>query len=157
MVDPQESGGKRDWRCEDAYAYADVLPRRAWAWEFLRRDPHFRQTWSDVSTTARIETPSPNLTMITAGAELAEMVRWGLFFRRPARAGRDRGCRPVGPARLSPRPADDRAPVRSSPPRAGLSPLRDPVSRHGPADGGRCAAFAVSRGRPDPSAHRLRR
>lgn len=157
MVDLHGPGGERDWRCEDAYDYTDVLPRRAWAWEFLRRDRDYQKAWSDVSTTVRIETPSPNLTVITAGAELAEMARWGLFFRRPARAGRDRGRRPLGPARLSPCPANVRAPVRSSPPRSGLSPVQHPMPRHAPADVGRHATPAVSRGRPNAPTRRLRR
>jgi len=81
MVNSYAPGGEWDWRCDDAYDYTDVLPRRAWAWEFLRRDPDYRQAWSDVSTTVRIETLSPNLTVIAAGAEIADMARWGLFFR----------------------------------------------------------------------------
>lgn len=111
MVDPHGPDDEQDWRRDGAYDYTDVLPRRAWAWEFLRRDPDYRQVWSDVSTTVRIETPSPSLTVITAGAELAEMARWGLFFRRPARAGRGYRRRPLGSACLSPCPAGVRAPA----------------------------------------------
>lgn len=81
MVEPRETADASDWRRDATYGYTDALPRRGWAWEFLRRDQDFQQAWSETSATVAIETPAPNLTVITAGTELRDMARWGLFFR----------------------------------------------------------------------------
>ncbi|WP_353642639.1 DUF6499 domain-containing protein [Mesorhizobium sp. WSM2239] len=37
------SSGWPDWRHRSAYDYASRLPRTAWAWEFLRRNPQFQR------------------------------------------------------------------------------------------------------------------
>ena len=84
MVDPPNTSSVADWRSRAAYDYAAALPRRAWAWEFLRRDSDYRRAWAEASATVAIETPAPNLTVMTAGAELRHMAHWGLFFRRRA-------------------------------------------------------------------------
>lgn len=81
MAEPGEMVGGSDWRRDATYDYTDALPRRAWAWEFLRRERDFQQAWSETSDTVAIETPAPNVTVMTAGAELRDMARWGLFFR----------------------------------------------------------------------------
>lgn len=84
MVDPPNTIPDADWRRRDAYDYTAALPRRAWAWEFLRRNGAYRRAWAEASAAVAIETPAPNLTVMTAGAELREIAHWGLFFRRPA-------------------------------------------------------------------------
>lgn len=81
MADVASAGDKQGWRQDARYRYTDTLPRRAWAWEFLRRNPDYRKTWADVSAAAKIEFPTPGLTRITASAELDELARWGIFFR----------------------------------------------------------------------------
>ena len=84
MVDPPNTNSVADWRRRAVYGYTAALPRRAWAWEFLRRNGTYRRAWAEASAAVAIETPAPNLTVMTAGAELREMAHWGLFFRRRA-------------------------------------------------------------------------
>jgi len=84
MVEPPNTSPGAEWRRRTAYDYTAALPRRGWAWEFLRRDSAYRRAWTDASAAVAIETPAPNLTVMTARAELREMAHWGLFFRRRA-------------------------------------------------------------------------
>lgn len=109
MVKPPNSRPGADWRRGTAYDYTAALPRRGWAWEFLRRDSAYWQAWSEASAAVTIERPAPNLTTITARTELPELADWCLFFRRCARADSDRGRRLLGFARVSARSADPRA------------------------------------------------
>jgi len=109
MVKPPNSSPGADWRRRAAYDYTAVLPRRGWAWEFLRRDAAYRQAWSEASAAVAIERPAPNLTVMTARTELPELADWCLFFRRCARADSDRGRCLLGFARVSARSADPRA------------------------------------------------
>ncbi|MEW5424053.1 DUF6499 domain-containing protein [Amorphus sp. 3PC139-8] len=84
MVEQPNTGQVAGWRHRAAYGYTASLPRRGWAWEFLRRDGAYRRAWADASAAVAVETRSPNLTVMTARAELREMAHWGLFFRRRA-------------------------------------------------------------------------
>lgn len=38
--------GLSNWRSKDAFAGTDKRPMRAWAWEFLRRSPEYREAWA---------------------------------------------------------------------------------------------------------------
>lgn len=84
MVEQPNTGPVAGWRHRAAYRYTASLPRRGWAWEFLRRDGAYRRAWADASAAVAVEMRSPNLTVMTARAELREMAHWGLFFRRRA-------------------------------------------------------------------------
>jgi|GEM_PF-6304567 hypothetical protein len=45
-----EIGPIKDWRAEEAYEYLKGEERtEKWAWEFLRRNPKYQQTWLEVS------------------------------------------------------------------------------------------------------------
>lgn len=81
MVEQPNSIPVAEWRHRGAYDYTASLPRRGWAWEFLRRDGAYRRAWTEASAAVAVETPAPNLTVMTACAELREMAHWGLFFR----------------------------------------------------------------------------
>src|SRR3546814_19945074 len=65
-----------------SYGETHAFSRRAWAWEFLRRNRAYLQAWSDAAAHAVIETPAPGLVVVTAGAELAGLSRCGVFFQR---------------------------------------------------------------------------
>ena len=69
-----------DWRSASAYAHAYEFDLREFAWEYLRRNPDYRQDYrAAVRRNGRIE-------------RLA--VRWGLRFPfRSAAAGRHRSTR----------------------------------------------------------------
>ncbi|MFC7706340.1 transcriptional regulator domain-containing protein [Plastorhodobacter daqingensis] len=78
-----------DWRSQSAYDYIDGLQAPEIAWEFLRRNPDYRQEYRELSSTGRLGTD--------AGRAFAE--RWGLSFRgRPVahRTRADRCLVPVG-------------------------------------------------------------
>lgn len=84
MVEPRETADASDWRRDATYGYTDALPRRGWAWEFLRRDPDYRRTWPSLGNMVRIENVRPNLTVLTPPAEARDMAHWSLIFRRLA-------------------------------------------------------------------------
>jgi hypothetical protein len=48
-MEPSEEGRREaaapDWRHAESYQYTTELPRLAWAWEFLRRNPKYRAEW----------------------------------------------------------------------------------------------------------------
>jgi hypothetical protein len=58
----------RDWRSAAAYADLETAPLRDIAWEFLRRNPAYRQDWMETGSTGDD----------TRGEEIA--ARWGLRF-----------------------------------------------------------------------------
>nr|WP_287411694.1 DUF6499 domain-containing protein [Pseudodesulfovibrio sp.] len=37
----------QDWTDENNYLFPDNFPRKRWAWEFLRRNPDYQQTWEE--------------------------------------------------------------------------------------------------------------
>src|SRR3546814_15732338 len=71
-----------DWHRPGSYEETQAFSRRAWAWEFLRRNRAYRQAWSDAAAHAVIETTAPGLVVVTAGAELAGPRRGGCLFQR---------------------------------------------------------------------------
>lgn len=67
-----------DWRSEAAYDYIDKLTPGDLAWEFLRRNPDYRNAYRDLVATGRLTE--------AIAQEFAE--RWGLRFRRrPSQLG----------------------------------------------------------------------
>ena len=64
-----------DWRSRAAYQYAAAMEPESLAWEFLRRNPDYRETYKAVSAQADDGTDGPAR-------------RWGLRFPggpKPAR------------------------------------------------------------------------
>ena len=71
-----------DWRDARTYAYTQDLPRRAWAWEFLRRNPAYRRS----AERAHSRRP-PEVAKLTAATVLLsaapdswECATWGLLW-----------------------------------------------------------------------------
>ena len=63
-----------DWRRPETYAYTATLTRTGWAWEFLRRNPTFRQD---------LLLRYPSLLGSTGEvSERRDLKRWGICFRR---------------------------------------------------------------------------
>lgn len=77
----QQAEGKADWRSQCTYDYARGLPRRAWAWEFLRRNPSFRSAWLRDSRASVSDIVAPNLKLVRLSATSGEAPRWGVIFR----------------------------------------------------------------------------
>lgn len=48
---PEHAMSTRDWRSAAAYADLETAPMRDIAWEFLRRNPAYRQDWNDAGLT----------------------------------------------------------------------------------------------------------
>lgn len=69
-----------DWRSPIAYESLDIVPSRALAWEYLRRNPDYARDFARADTVSRMTADAIALT-------------WGLRFRgrsalsRPRRAG----------------------------------------------------------------------
>ncbi|GAB1717460.1 MAG: hypothetical protein NTAFB05_25020 [Nitrobacter sp.] len=62
------------WRSPDATDYLHDAQRPAFAWEFLRRDPDYRQEYAQMNLHA-VGGTSPDLEVALALAK-----RWGLRF-----------------------------------------------------------------------------
>ncbi|WP_233902043.1 transcriptional regulator domain-containing protein [Paracoccus denitrificans] len=69
---------EESWRSETAYDYIDQLTISELAWEFLRRNPDYKATFQNLSSSGRL----------TEGTSTAFAQQWGLCFRsRPALDG----------------------------------------------------------------------
>lgn len=66
------------WRTSSAYDYLEQLDPPALAWEFLRRNPAYRQEFAELSRTGPID----------SDAAAALVQRWGLQFRGGSSAHR---------------------------------------------------------------------
>lgn len=151
MVVASEPPNRPDWRHEASYAYTRALPRRGWAWEFLKRNRDFQRDWAEASTSVAVERRTDRLTVLIARRELHAMTPWGSFFRRSACTGDRYVCRLLGPSGLPARFAGDgacyRFGVRCDPPAV----LRSRLSDHGPAAPRRDAACPAPGWRADSS------
>ncbi len=74
------------WRSQDATAYLDRVQRTGFAWEFLRRNPDYRNDYEDMSR----DVASGTATTLEAALALAQ--RWGLSF--PVRSAATKRPRP---------------------------------------------------------------
>ncbi len=74
------------WRSQDATAYLDRVQRAGFAWEFLRRNPDYRNDYEDMSR----DVASGTVTALEAALALAQ--RWGLSF--PVRSAATKRPRP---------------------------------------------------------------
>jgi len=78
-----------NWRDPTTYAYTKNLTREAWAWEFLRRNPAYRDAWKESSrgrTPDETEQAGPRIVQLTRRSEEAEI--WGLVSFRGSRLQR---------------------------------------------------------------------
>ena len=74
---------EESWRSEAAYDYIDKLTPGDLAWEFLRRNPDYRQSYQELAAVGRLSED--------IAREFSE--QWGLRFRR-------------GPSQFRAHPAD---------------------------------------------------
>lgn len=75
-----------DWRDEAAYEKLKPLDRSGFAWEYLRRNPQYRDDRRKRTTVARLSEG-----VITTDGTSPPLLSWGLRFRgrsRPAGLGR---------------------------------------------------------------------
>jgi hypothetical protein len=73
------------WRSQDATAYLDRVQRAGFAWEFLRRNPDYRQDYEIMSRHVASGATSDVEVALALGQ------RWGLSFSvRPSAAQRSR-------------------------------------------------------------------
>lgn len=105
MVDPEESSEKPDWRRSETYEYTRALPRRGWAWEFLRRNPDYQREPPPLPDRML----QPRLTVFTLRRERSAEARWGLLFRRPPAQERGRSYRFLASGPLFPSSSFSRA------------------------------------------------
>ena len=82
MSEQDGTADEPDWRRSETYDYTRPLPRRGWAWEFLRRNPDYRREWVPLPDKATTETIRPALTVLTLRATGQGRPRWGLLFRQ---------------------------------------------------------------------------
>lgn len=94
-----------DWRRRETYGPLTELPRKAWAWEFLRRNPDFHGAWRTAADQVAIDTED-GLTVITVPEE-GPLRQWGVLFRRCIIGRRDGRFRILGPRPLPARPPCD--------------------------------------------------
>ncbi|WP_352964220.1 DUF6499 domain-containing protein [Mesorhizobium sp. M1393] len=97
-----------DWRRHEAYHYARRLPRTAWAWEFLRRNPQFQRDHAKIAPSACIVGAQADMKIIELTTGSSFLRQWSLLFRGCATIGRHVGKRFLGSARLRPCPASGR-------------------------------------------------
>ena len=64
-----------------AYSYTAGFGRRDWAWEFLRRNPAFRETMSGFSARVRSRRIAPNVTVYRLQSGAPSLADWGLLLR----------------------------------------------------------------------------
>jgi hypothetical protein len=81
MSEPDDATEEPDWRRRETYEYTRGLPRRGWAWEFLRRNPDYRREWAPPAD-ATIDTIEPHLTLLRLHPREQGNGRWGVLFRR---------------------------------------------------------------------------
>ena len=67
-----------DWRSPAAYAYLTDLDLAGFAWEFLRRNPHYQRNFRNVVGKPKSHTKFAQ----------RSMTRWGLRFRHQSGAAR---------------------------------------------------------------------
>ncbi|WP_352740751.1 DUF6499 domain-containing protein [Mesorhizobium sp. M0213] len=91
-----------DWRRHEAYHYARRLPRTAWAWEFLRRNPQFQRDHAKMAPSACIVGAQADMTIFELTTGSSFLRQWSLLFRGRATVGRYVGEGLLGSARLRP-------------------------------------------------------
>ena len=87
-----EENGKekpgRNWRDQASYADLQRLDRRGFAWEYLRRNPRFREE-AAAAVMPELEVRD-GVRVVVSGPD-ARAVAWGLRFHRASRRSRDLG------------------------------------------------------------------
>jgi hypothetical protein len=71
---------KPDWTKADDYAWLNLLSRREWAWEFLRRNPDFRAAWQSARLEYGVAGYTAQTTMIASIEETPSLTQWGCLY-----------------------------------------------------------------------------
>ncbi len=82
-----------DWRNLDDYQYTKGLTHKAWAWEFLRRNPDYRNAWQVWKHDEKLRTPTPLELLTSEEIEVTQSIgnkhreeavreagKWGLLM-----------------------------------------------------------------------------
>lgn len=69
-----------DWTSDDNYAWTEVLSRREWAWEFLRRNEEFRKAWKNARCEYGIAGYDAQTTIIAAQHQVSSLAQWGCLY-----------------------------------------------------------------------------
>lgn len=95
-----------DWHRRETRNPLEAFSRKAWAWEFLRRNPEFHGAWRATTDRAVIEIHDA-LTVVTVppGGRIRQ---WGVLFRRRASDRCDGGYGVLGSGELPAGPSGDR-------------------------------------------------
>ncbi|WP_394893328.1 transcriptional regulator domain-containing protein [Mesorhizobium sp. AaZ16] len=104
--------GWPDWHHDSAYDYVSRLPRTAWAWEFLRRNPKFQRDYAKTAPAFTVRRHAEiGIIELTTGA--SPITQWNLLFRGCPATGRHVSKGVLGSARLRAHPASGRAAGRA--------------------------------------------
>jgi len=87
----QDLDASTDWQRRDSYHWTTQLPRRAWAWELLRRNADYRAAWSALTPSLRAKRHISGIAAIKSSIPDANMDGWGLIapFENPDRDARE--------------------------------------------------------------------
>ncbi|WP_425293929.1 transcriptional regulator domain-containing protein [Mesorhizobium japonicum] len=91
-----------DWRRHEAYHYARRLPRTAWAWEFLRRNPQFQRDHAKIGPPACIVRTRADTKIIELTTRSSFLGQWSLPFADAPQSDTHVGKGLLGSARLRP-------------------------------------------------------
>lgn len=71
---------KPDWTNAEDYAWTDILTRREWAWEFLRRNPDFQAAWQIARLEYGIAGYTAQTTFIVSQHQTPSLSQWGCLY-----------------------------------------------------------------------------
>lgn len=69
-----------DWTKAEDYAWLNLLSRREWAWEFLRRNPDFQAAWNSARLEYGVAGYMAQTTMIFSIEETSILTQWGCLY-----------------------------------------------------------------------------
>lgn len=81
MVKPRRGAHEPDWQSSDAYSYTSGLPRRGWAWEFLRRNSHYQRDCARMASMLEVTKIGAHQTVLNIPSSAPDPSCWGLLFR----------------------------------------------------------------------------
>ncbi|WP_350090726.1 DUF6499 domain-containing protein [Thalassobaculum sp.] len=143
MTEANQTSGRPCWSDPESYGHTVSLPRRAWAWEFLRRNPDFRRDWADPAGAATEAAVSERMTVLRAGRAVDRLARWDVLFREVTRGRCPLGGRLLDPACVPARPAGNGRSRRACLWGPRLSAFGRPMPYHGSSLAERRAASVV--------------
>ena len=92
MAESIDHESRPDWRDADAYKVMTARGRRAWAWQWVRRNDHFLTYRMPSILAPRFLRHDPPITVIAWPGD-GTLARWGMHFRITAGFEPDGGVR----------------------------------------------------------------